>query len=302
MKYKLIGPIICVPENTTQTNKCPKFFTVSSCVFEYKSLFQLSTSLDRRSVIKQCVEDAFKRGINFFHVGGLQHESEALEIFSESVQSFRDKIIIALTFDVVESAHRIEELILQNCVQLGIECIDIVQLDCANDASVDLEPVMLIFKQLLSFGKINGVGLSNASAAQIEYANRIFPLTIVRSDYSFLSENFFDSELVNICKSFGIVLSVHTDLSEDSNYSSGQLRVISEIAEKYCFTFKKVISIWMISQGIIPCIDITGSDCLVDCLSINNEELTFEELKQLTSVFEAMPASQYWCRPKLGCY
>lgn len=301
MKYKLIGPIICAPEDTMQTNKCPKLFTASSYAFECKSLFQASTQLDRRAVIKHSLEDAFKNGINFFHIGGLQHETEAMEIFSESVQNFIDKLIISSTYNIIQPLHKIEEVVLRNCEQLRTQCVDVLYLDCNNDARGDVAPAMLVFRQLLNAGKINGAGLSNASPEQIERANKIFPLTIVRNDYNSLSEKIFDKKIINFCKISGIIFSAHTNLNEE-NFLCDQSRVIEKIAKKYGFAFKKIILIWMISQGFIPCIDITSSGCLTDCISISSTELASGELKQLTSVFEVMAISQCEYSPKLGCY
>lgn len=300
MKYKLIGPVICSPENTMQVDKCPQLFTVSSYVFEYKSVFRSTTQSDKRAIIKEYIENAFKSGINFFHISGPQYEAEAMEIFSESVQSFLDKIVISSTCDLTRPANKIEE-VLQICEQLRTNCIDILYLDCNNDACGDVTPAMLVFRQLLNSGKINGAGLSNASLEQIECANKIFPLTIVRSDYHSLSENMFDRKIIKLCKDFGIIFSVHTDFNEEFHLFD-QDRVVERIAEKYCFSTKQVMSIWMISQGFMQCIDVAEASSLSDYISALKEELSSEELKQLTSVFESIDTSQYRHGSKPGGY
>ncbi|KAL1825679.1 hypothetical protein ACET3Z_012457 [Daucus carota] len=87
-------------------------------------------------------------------------------------------------------------------IRLGVECIDLYYPHRV-DTRVPIEVTMGELKKLVEEGKINYIGLSEASANTIRRAHAVHPITAVQIEWSLWSRDLED-DIVSCCRELGI--------------------------------------------------------------------------------------------------
>ena len=86
--------------------------------------------------------------------------------------------------------------------RLGVATIDLYYLHRV-DPAVPIEDTVGAMADLVSAGKVRHLGLSEASAATLERAHRVHPITALQSEYSLWSRD-VEAEVLPACRRLGI--------------------------------------------------------------------------------------------------
>ncbi|OTB15811.1 hypothetical protein K445DRAFT_317457 [Daldinia sp. EC12] len=97
------------------------------------------------------------------------------------------------------------------------------------DPSVPLEETLGAFKELVDAGKINGVGISEASAQTIERANSIYPLSLVEIEFSLWTPDILTNGVAATAKRLDVPLVAYSPLGR--GFLTGQIKSVDDIPE-----------------------------------------------------------------------
>lgn len=86
--------------------------------------------------------------------------------------------------------------------RLNIDMIDLYYLHRV-DPNVPIEDTVGAMAELVAQGKVRNIGLSEASAATIRAANRVFPITALQTEYSLWSRD-AEGGLSDVCAELGV--------------------------------------------------------------------------------------------------
>jgi aryl-alcohol dehydrogenase-like predicted oxidoreductase len=163
---------------------------------------------------------------------------------------------------------------------LGVERIALYQLH-APDPAVPFADSVGALAALRDEGKIEHVGLSNVSAAQIDEAQRIVPIASVQNRCNVLDRRAFEGGVIAKCEQLGIGFLAYSPVGGSRGRASlGEHRGLARVAERIGASFEEIAIAWLLgrSESIIP---IPGASKLASIESIlraERIELTAEDL------------------------
>ncbi|MFF2051126.1 aldo/keto reductase [Leifsonia sp. NPDC058194] len=141
------------------------------------------------------IRGAVDRGVTFFDTAEIYGPHANEELVGEALEPVRDSVVIATKYaqdiDPVSRTPRGRMLLPDELAaavegslrRLRTDSIDLYYQHRVNPAA-PIEDFAGAVGQLIEAGKIGGWGLSEASAATIERANAVTPVTAVQSEYS----------------------------------------------------------------------------------------------------------------------
>ncbi|KAF7073978.1 hypothetical protein CFC21_078890 [Triticum aestivum] len=112
--------------------------------------------------------------------------------------------------------------------RLGVECIDLYYQHRV-DVSVPIEVTMGELKKLVEEGKINYIGLSEASASTIRRAHAVHPITAVQLEWSLWSRD-VEKDIIPTCRELGIGIVAYSPLGRGF-FSSGP-KLVDTLSEQ----------------------------------------------------------------------
>jgi aryl-alcohol dehydrogenase-like predicted oxidoreductase len=132
---------------------------------------------------------------------------------------------------------------------LGVERIWLYQLHAPDDRVPFAESVGAL-KQLEDAGKIEHVGLSNVSAAQLDEAMRIVPIASVQNRCNVEDRRSFEGGVVKRCEQLGIAFLPYSPVGG----GRGRVRLsqradLVRIAEKHGVTTYQVMLAWLLAAS-----------------------------------------------------
>ncbi|MFX1284186.1 MAG: aldo/keto reductase [Promethearchaeota archaeon] len=165
---------------------------------------------------------ALELGINFFDTAdiyGFGHNEELLSKFLKD--SDRSKIFLATKLgfrkkkdydpsklfssqiEVCGKAEYVREAIKTSLKRLGVEYIDLLYLHRV-DPNTPIEETVGAMADFIKLGKVKYLGLSECTVEDLDRANKIWSISAVQSEYSFLTRNVEDNGILTYCKKHGI--------------------------------------------------------------------------------------------------
>jgi aryl-alcohol dehydrogenase-like predicted oxidoreductase len=138
---------------------------------------------------------AFDRGVTFFDTAEVYGPYANEELVGEALRPVRDQVVIATKFgfDIENSGgfarrpisrpSHIRKVIEGSLKRLQTDRIDLYYQHRV-DPDTPIEDVAGTIKDLISEGKVNHFGMSEAGAATIRRANAVQPVTALQSEYS----------------------------------------------------------------------------------------------------------------------
>jgi len=174
-------------------------------------------------------------GVNFLDTANIYGDSEIK--VGKALQGRRDGVVLATKFGIVpgssyqkravdgspENAHRSCDLSLQ---RLGIDVIDLYYLHRV-DPNVPIEDTVGAMADLVRAGKVRYIGLSEASAATVQRAHRIHPITALQTEYSLFTRD-PENDVLPTLRELGVSLVAYSPLGR--GFLGARFRSIEELA------------------------------------------------------------------------
>lgn len=109
--------------------------------------------------------------------------------------------------------------------RLQMEYIDLFIIN-RQDPDTPIEETMGALVELVKEGKIRGIGMSEASAAQIRRAHRVHPITAVEMEYSLFTRN-IEADILPTCRELGICVLAYSPIGR--GFLTGKMTSLESI-------------------------------------------------------------------------
>ncbi len=178
---------------------------------------------DQESI--RTIHRAMELGINFFDTsdmyGPFTNEELVGRATAVGAPLKRDQIILATKFGYVREPGKAiggvcgkPEYVKQACAaslrRLQVDCIDLYYQHRV-DKTVPIEETVGAMAELVKEGKVKYLGLSEASAATIERAHHVHPITALQIEYSLWTRE-PEHQLLPLCNRLGITVVAYSPL------------------------------------------------------------------------------------------
>ena len=158
------------------------------------------------------IERAIELGITFLDTADVYGPHTNEELLGGAIEGKRDKLVIATKFGnrtdrdgrrfIDGRPSWVREACEGSLKRLGVETIDLYYQHRV-DPTVPIEDTVGAMAELVKAGKVRYLGLSEASAATIERAHAVHPITALQSEYSLWTRD-MEGEVLDTCRRLGI--------------------------------------------------------------------------------------------------
>lgn len=166
---------------------------------------------------------ALELGINLLDTADIYgpHTNEAL--IGKAIAGKRDQVFLASKFGIVRDPSNpalrgvngrpeyIRDAIDGTLKRLGVETLDLYY-QHRIDPEVAIEETVGAMAELVKQGKVRYLGLSEASAATLERAHNVHPISALQSEYSLWSRDQEDNGCLAACQRLGIAFVPYSPL------------------------------------------------------------------------------------------
>jgi aryl-alcohol dehydrogenase-like predicted oxidoreductase len=184
------------------------------------------------------IDRALELGINFLDTADMYGRGANEELLGRALRGRRERVFLATKFGIVRSddptARSISgkpEYVRASCDaslrRLGIDVIDLYYLHRV-DPDTPIEDTIGAMAQLVYAGKVRYLGLSEASAATIERACRVFPVAALQTEYSLFSRDVEDDGTLEAARKYGMAFVAYSPLGR--GFLSGKIRSLEDLA------------------------------------------------------------------------
>ncbi|MGV2866539.1 aldo/keto reductase family oxidoreductase [Achromobacter sp. AGC39] len=206
------------------------------------------------AVLKETVE----LGINHLDTSDFYGPHITNQLIREALHPYRDDLVIVTKVGARRgadaswipafSAAELESAVHDNLRNLGRDVMDVVNLrlmfDVAGPAEGDIEASMTTMAELQRKGLVRHIGLSNATARQVEQARGIADIVCVQNQYNLAHRG--DGALIDALASDGIAYVPFFPLG---GFSPLQSAVLSDVANKVQATPMQVALAWLLQRS-----------------------------------------------------
>lgn len=182
---------------------------------------------------------ALELGVNFLDTADIYGPHTNEELVGRAIRGRRNAVFIATKFGIVRNpgdpnARSVDgrpEYVRQ-CVEgslrrLGIDAIDLYY-QHRIDPATPIEETIGTLGDLVKEGKMRYLGLSEASAATLERAHKVHPITALQSEYSLWTRD-PEEEVLATCRQLGIGFVPYSPLGR--GFLTGTIRRPEDFAE-----------------------------------------------------------------------
>jgi aryl-alcohol dehydrogenase-like predicted oxidoreductase len=160
------------------------------------------------------IHRALDLGINFLDTSDIYGPHTNEELVGRAIRGRRDEVFLATKFGILRDPNDpsvrgfdsrpeyVRRALEGSLRRLGVETIDLYYQHRV-DPNVPIEDTVGALAELVRAGKIRHIGLSEASAATLERAHRVHPVTALQSEYSLWTRDPEDGVLA-ACRRLGV--------------------------------------------------------------------------------------------------
>jgi aryl-alcohol dehydrogenase-like predicted oxidoreductase len=262
------------------------------------------------------LQRAIDLGITFFDTATGYGNGHNEELLGRAIAGRRDGLVIASKFTHRQSSDRqgtdgrrvtAREAVEASLRRLNVEQIDLYYLHRV-DPEIGIEESVGELGRLRDEGLIGGVGVSEASAAQLRAAHAVTPLTALQSEYSLWTRD-VEVEILPTARELGIGFVAYSPLGrgflagagpvEDNDRrhihprfqadavaaNSRRRRTIEAVAERLRVTPAQVSLAWVLSKHVVPIPGTRHIRHLEDNWSAGDIRLDEGAIEELESAF-----------------
>jgi len=174
------------------------------------------TNIDEATAQK-LFDHAVERGVTFFDTAEVYGPFTNEELVGKGLKRHRDKVVIATKFgftigDEAKAARpsgldsrpeHLRAVAEASLKRLGVEVIDLFYQHRV-DPDVAIEETVGAMAELVKEGKVQALGLSEASAATLRRAHAVHPISAIQSEYSLWTRDPETNGVLETCRELGI--------------------------------------------------------------------------------------------------
>jgi aryl-alcohol dehydrogenase-like predicted oxidoreductase len=283
-----------------------------------------STSLDENEAIAT-LHRALELGVTLLDTADMYgpHTNEIL--VGKAIKGKRDQVFLATKFGILRDPANpalrgvcgrpeyIRQAVEGSLTRLGVDVIDLYY-QHRIDPVVPIEESVGALADLVKAGKIRYIGLSEASAATLERAQRVHPITALQSEYSLWTRD-VEAELLPTCRRLGIGFVPYSPLGRgfltgaitrpdalaaddfrrsnprfsDENFAKNLQLVekITQMAQEKAVTPSQLALAWVMAQDehIVPIPGTKRRRYLEENIGAQSISLTPHELDEINAIF-----------------
>ncbi|MFJ5440791.1 aldo/keto reductase [Pectobacterium sp. CHL-2024] len=283
-----------------------------------------STAQDEKESIAT-LHRALELGVTLLDTADMYgpHTNELL--LGKAIKGKREQVFLATKFGIIRDPANpnargvcgkpdyIRRAVEGSLTRLGTDVIDLYY-QHRIDPTVPIEETVGTLAELVQEGKIRYIGLSEASAATLERAHRVHPITALQSEYSLWTRD-MEAEILPTCKRLGIGFVPYSplgrgfltgairspdDLAADDfrrtnprfsgeNFGKNLQLVekINQLAQEKQVTPSQLALAWVLAQGehIVPIPGTKRRRYLEENVAALDVTLTKEELAAIDAIF-----------------
>ncbi|AZE84115.1 Oxidoreductase, aldo/keto reductase family [Pseudomonas orientalis] len=166
---------------------------------------------------------ALELGVNFLDTADMYGPHTNEQLIGKAIAGKRDQVFLASKFGILRDPANpalrgvsgrpeyVRASIDGTLQRLGIETLDLYY-QHRIDPEVAIEETVGAMAELVQQGKVRYLGLSEASAATLERAHRVHPISALQSEYSLWSRDQEDNGCLAACQRLGIAFVPYSPL------------------------------------------------------------------------------------------
>lgn len=166
---------------------------------------------------------ALELGINFFDTADMYGPHTNEQLLGKAFASKRDQVFLASKFGIIRdpatptsrgvngSPEYIRASIDGTLQRLGVDTLDLYY-QHRIDPQVSIEESVGAMAELVKQGKVRYLGLSEASAATLERAHKVHPISALQSEYSLWSRDQESNGCLATCQRLGVAFVPYSPL------------------------------------------------------------------------------------------
>ncbi|WP_042858667.1 aldo/keto reductase [Dickeya sp. NCPPB 3274] len=283
-----------------------------------------STGQDEKEAVAT-LHRALELGVTLLDTADMYgpHTNEML--VGKAIKGKRDQVFLATKFGILRDPANpnlrgvcgrpeyIRQAVEGSLKRLGVEVIDLYYQHRV-DPAVPIEDSVGALADLVKAGKIRYIGLSEASAATLERAHRVHPITALQSEYSLWTRD-VEAEILPVCRRLGIGFVPYSPLGRgfltgaikrrddlaaddfrranprfsDENLAKNLQLVdkITQLAQEKAVTPSQLALAWVLAQGehIVPIPGTKRRRYLEENVGALSVSLTPRELDDINAIF-----------------
>jgi aryl-alcohol dehydrogenase-like predicted oxidoreductase len=182
---------------------------------------------------------ALELGINLLDTADMYGPHTNEKLIGKAIAGKRDQVFLASKFGIVRDPANpalrgvngrpeyIREAIDGTLKRLGVETLDLYY-QHRIDPEVAIEETVGAMAELVKQGKVRYLGLSEASAATLERAHKVHPISALQSEYSLWSRDQEDNGCLAACQRLGIAFVPYSPLGR--GFLTGALKSPDDFA------------------------------------------------------------------------
>ncbi|WP_454840541.1 aldo/keto reductase [Pseudomonas hormoni] len=286
-----------------------------------------TTGVDTREATAT-LHRALELGINLLDTADMYGPHTNEELIGKAIVGKRDHVFLASKFGIVRDPANpsargvngrpdyIRASIDGTLKRLGVETLDLYY-QHRIDPQVAIEETVGAMAELVKAGKVRYLGLSEASAATLERANKVHPISALQSEYSLWSRDQEENGCLATCQRLGIAFVPYSPLGrgfltgalkspddfaaddyrrfsprfQGDNFAKNLLLVqqVQDLAADKGVTAGQLALAWVLAQGdyLIPIPGTKQRKYLEENVAALEVKLSREELHALEAIFPA---------------
>ncbi|AGB80950.1 Aldo-keto reductase [Serratia rubidaea] len=290
-----------------------------------------STAYDEKEAIAT-LHRALELGVTLLDTADMYGPHTNEQLVGKAIKGKREQVFLATKFGIVRDPadpqargvcsrpDYIRRAVEGSLQRLGVETIDLYYQHRV-DPEVPIEEVVGTLADLIGEGKIRHIGLSEASAATLERAHQVHPITALQSEYSLWTRDVEQQGQLATCARLGIGFVAYSplgrgfltgaiqrpeDLAEDDfrrsnprfqgeNFARNLALVekVGELAHDKGVTPSQLALAWVMAQGehIVPIPGTKRRRYLEENVAAASLALSAQELAAIEAVFPQQAAA-----------
>ncbi|MFP1734715.1 aldo/keto reductase [Lonsdalea quercina] len=182
---------------------------------------------------------ALERGITLLDTADMYGPYTNEQLVGTAIKGKRDRVFLATKFGIVRDTANLDERgicgrpeyvrqsVEGSLKRLGVEIIDLYYQHRV-DPTVPIEDTVGAMADLVKEGKIRFLGLSEASAATLERAHRVHPITALQSEYSLWTRD-VETQILPTCRRLGVGFVPYSPLGR--GFLTGAIRDLDTLSD-----------------------------------------------------------------------
>jgi len=192
---------------------------------------------DEESILT--IHAALDAGLDFLDTADMYGPYTNEELVGKAIADRRDKVVLATKFGILrDPADPTKrgvcgrpDYVRSSCEgslkRLGVETIDLYYLHRV-DPATPIEDTVGAMAGLVKEGKVQWIGLSEASPDTLRRASRVHPIAVLQSEYSLFSRD-VEADVLPACRDLGIGFVAYSPLGR--GFLSGRYRSLADFPE-----------------------------------------------------------------------